>query len=649
MFFLQEGLTDSEIEYVLFTRPNSKAREEGRGYAERTILAAKAKLEMDAIPIEKRVEGFLAEMKKNKTLEPEKPGKPKEKPPNPPKRTYVIVDKGNGNMVKVHRLGVGERIVHGQDEIVTEFLSDNDWKLKDTVFLCGLTIEHFYIINGREFYKVKEYTEVLSRSALLLRLDESAHTQIHGPASNVLNIILRNERPEPEEGGIVYSVQEDKDRNLSICENPILAQEMQADTWEELKPHVSTGATAEELQAFLDMTMEWTDNKALIPFGIGWAAPFAYLLRQKKWFIPQTWNWSPEEDMGKSLSASLVPYNAFGLEPAGKDDVDSDFRRLDLVNSVALYIIIDEGVGFSDKFFVATKKMSESSRGGKRGKKSLGQTLFENYGVLGVTANIPIPATLRPDLKRWIVSNYSDEDPARIRKNEVRVRNAARQLKKVGFQVIRWAVERWPTTDKLLEDMGQWAGEIKACFETSRGHLKIVRAEAWAFVYLGLKAYENACIQTGNPSRAISIEEFTNTCVAKGEADTWGLENSLLNRFTMQAQIALAGEKEFSSNPLVKIGLVPHEGKHITWDGEKWVLGGGTDFLLVSYPAFAKIEGQTKNPEERLVNPMHAIKMISKKYNIPLEWLKSQRGGKQIAFGTQKPRVIAIPLDVTNE
>jgi hypothetical protein len=103
-----------------------------------------------------------------------------------------------------------------------------------------------------------------------------------------------------------------------------------------------------------------------------------------------------------------------------------------------------------------------------------------------------------------------------------------KELRPIGFQLIRWYVEETGTATALLKNVEDWTEAIRN--ERLRwGSTK--RPEAWACTYLGLKVFENGCKRCGVDWVAPSVSDFVKNVVEFVESSTYGLKRSNVERF----------------------------------------------------------------------------------------------------------------------
>ncbi len=541
---------------------------------------------------------------------------------------------------------------------------DGDPYTKDRfVFQAPLEVTEHYFVDGTDYWRVLvdgRALDLLPFQGLTQALRKTGHVIGRMHLDDCVGAVLANESPPVKEAFATYGVFEKEDR-LELCENPIPVKPLQMVAWDRMEPFISYTPSKADLEAYVDLQNFWNPYEILTPLGLGLAAPFAYLLRGHNVMFPHYFAWSPEPDLGKSVSALACSRSLFATESASGSAIAStrnDFRLIANLDSACLPLTVDEGEEIPRSLFPTLKESAERQEVSQRGRQDQTVEHFLSRRVLLITGNNQ-PIRMESVLKRFLIPRF--DSSARVQRADKNRRRELdtlfRHLKPVGFQLIRWAVSRWPTIRDLLDEFRAWENTI----DGTRDWHSSKRPQAWACVYLGLQILEEGCEKLHVDWSAPSITDFLQRVVEPVETATWGMERRPLERFlswfdmwrvrnvqrvaevgegTVYTVDSIRGYGEIFDETTLS---VPTErmGDLVTRSREfrMWRVRSS---LLDEYNRYV-------DPAARIANKAELSRMTADHLGIPYEMVLERDGAKVVRLGGKPHRVGFVPQSLETE
>jgi hypothetical protein len=374
------------------------------------------------------------------------------------------------------------------------------------------------LVDGEVYYRWSvDGREVTAKlDALLDQLHGEVAILSRRNASDVLSIVARGMIQTTEERHATYGIYPDGDK-LVLCEEPLPVEDEQASAWEQVKEHVGRSVMPEEVQAYVEMLKCWHPYEVLPAIGAGLAAPFTPTLRQAHIFMPHIFHHAPEHDLGKSAVALMASWYLYGIGEISGEGIGSQFRLAAHLDSIALPLTVDEADRLKDSVLPIVKDSAERWTPAKRGTKERRMVHYHSRAVLIMTGNA-LPTENAAVLKRILTVRFDSSAERERRKKGAFVKAHLEGLKPIGFAAVKGYLAAHSNRAELLETIERYAHEIEKAREDWQS---AQRPQAWAVVYLGLKALEELCQAVGVEWAAPSIEAFAKQVVEPVERSTW--------------------------------------------------------------------------------------------------------------------------------
>ncbi len=568
---LELEYTDAEIAYVLMKRPNSKGREKGRSYVERTILKAKAELETETV--EETAKGFLAEMKKNEGL-----GRGAEN------RIETAGEMTAGEIIEEIRAGItdeevakkvkdlegaidnipeqvqaalyplratqkyelfvaynedGARIFSKQHEklkdsdgkVVKDEKGKVEWveKVKDLGFVITkpIEIQELWSIDDKRWWRIDGIPHLNRKAGILKFLDEEQNRIRQGKeAKDVLSVILGERSPPCQTGYATSGIYEKEDGTLEAALAPLTPKPSQRRMHDPLDFYTRE-FTKEELQDYIGVQKYFHPYEILPAMGLALTAQFALLFRTAGIHVPHLWHWNAMSDLGKTLIMWIMSRRLFGIpfDVQGSNlNTPNNYKLIYSVDSIGNLITVEEAAFIHLALFQDLKAFSNNRIAGERGLQEGGgaATLYLARAILGMTTNVPPPGE-PTTLKRILVVRFDETQKAKRTAKSAELDRIYERLQPIGCGMINVILEIFK--QRPLQEWINVIFDLKEKISAAYNDWQSVeRPEMWATVYFGLMLWELVCREKGVDWKAPDIETFVKQVVVPIESSTWELK-----------------------------------------------------------------------------------------------------------------------------
>jgi hypothetical protein len=296
--------------------------------------------------------------------------------------------------------------------------------------------------------------------------------------------------------------------------------------WTTVEEKLQTEMTADDLRNYIEVMKYWHPYEFLTVFGLGMIAPFALTLRSQNILIPYAYLWSPESDVGKTLSAKCASVFLWGNEGESGQALMSEFRFASYMDSCCLPVLFDEAELIKPELFPSMKQAAESANANRRGMKNLDTVGFLSRAVPILTGNAQ-SITSAEMLKRMVIARF---DSARRHVGadiQKKVESATSILKPIGYAILREYLTTHNELSGLIKEIKEYESQFRQWPWKSPK-----RPECWAVIYLGLKIFENSCIKHGIEWRVPDIGAFHETIALPVESSTWSSTKNAIEAFS---------------------------------------------------------------------------------------------------------------------
>ncbi len=432
---------------------------------------------------------------------------------------------------------LGDRLAvrHHRDGLYLVHFTANGGESERIVVDGHIEILEHLKVDGDSYWHLKtEEERLLSFRGIKRELTEEGRVLDRRNLDDVLAAMLRA-GPAARESHATFGVYS-KDGSLEICTDPVPVKAEQEKAWEMIGALVDRGVVPEELEAYRSMLDFWHPWEVLPAFGLGIMAPFSLLLRERKILVPHLFNWAPEMDLGKSITAMIASDRLWGLEHISGPGLNSEFRLASQLDAICLPRAVEEAERLKASLWPTLKESAERRLADKRGTPDLGMVDYWSRSVLLLTGN-SLPISTESVLKRFLVNRFDSGSRLERKSQSTEVDTSFNELQPIGFQLLRWAVEKWPTEEALLYVFKGFEDDIRKA-ESKWASPK--RPQVWACVYLGLRIFEEGCRRTGVAWKVPPIEIFVKEIVTRVESATWQMRRSHVERFHSWLEMYMA-------------------------------------------------------------------------------------------------------------
>ncbi len=427
-------------------------------------------------------------------------------------------------------------------------------------------------VDGDLYFKLRQDEEIVAQvGPLVERFSKEGRVLSQRHVKDALSAVLRKVTEGKEEAGhATYGVYSEAGI-LKVCEDPHPLKDEQATAWEQMRGSVAYVPTKADIKSYIDMLPFWHPYEVLPSQGAGFAAPFTPVLKRAEKLVPTVHNWSPETDLGKSLTQGMVSDKAFARENTSGPSLESKYRFVAQIDSSCTAQRVEEADRIDRKLWPHIKESSERWLVDKRGTRELEMLRYHSRSVFLMNGNA-INFEGEGILKRLLIVRFdSSTRLGRMAKAE-EVEEKYNALQPIGFQLVRWAVELYPREEDLLKALAGWEQEIRA---VGSGWRSPKRAQAWAVVYLGLKILEEGCRRAGVGWEAPPIPDFVRDVAIPVEASTWGLRRSHASRFASWLSMWVVEHTRTIKTTFVEEGRASYS-QEDTIQGEGEIFEGGS-------------------------------------------------------------------------
>ncbi len=551
LLFLDKGLTDSEIEFILFTRPNSKAKGRGRGYVAATITAAKTALKQKKEPtIEETAKEFLTEIEKHMTqadwVEPTVQGQDlKEAIANIPGEVQAAIYPLRNSQKYDYFVAVNEdgaRIFSEWLEKKKDFdgkvLKDSEGKVewvkrvKDLgiVIKRPIDIQELWSIDDNLYWRIEDFPHLNTKADILKLLDKDNRIRQGKEVKDVLATVLGERSPPCQTGYPTYGIYEKEDGTLEAALSPLTPKPSQRRIHDPLDFYTRE-FTKEELQDYINIEQYFHPYEILPATGLALAAPFALVLRTHGIHVPHLWHWNPKSDLGKTLIMWIMSRRLFGIpfDVQGSNlNTPNNYKLLLPVDSIGNLLTVEEAAFIHMVLFQDLKAFSNNRIAGERGMREGGgaSTIYLARAILGFTTNVPPPGE-PTTLKRILVVRFDETQRRARRAKSTELDKIYGKLQPIGCGIINLVMKTFK--QRPLQEWLDIIYDFKEKISAAYDHWQSVeRPEMWAVVYFGLTLRELACKEKGVDWKVPDIKTFVEQVVVPIESSTWELKQEHL-------------------------------------------------------------------------------------------------------------------------
>ncbi len=505
-------------------------------------------------------------------------------------------------------------------------------------------------VDGEVYYRwMMDGEEITARvDDLLERLKGEGYIFYRSRAQDVLSAVASGMADRTEDRHATYGVYTHGDK-LELCEDPLPVKDEQIKVWEKVRGNIQFEATPEDLQAYIKMMGYWHSYEAFPTFGLGLAAPFTPVLRTNGIFFPHGFNYAPDHDLGKSMSARVASVNMFGMREESGGSIGTDYRLNAHFDAIALPIVVEEADALKDSVLSAIKDSAESWNLGKRGNTQMTMKRYASRAVLLMTGNA-LPTETGSVLKRILNVRFdsSKRGERRLKANESK--DQLKKLRPIGFWLERNYITNHQSCPDLLRMIEDYAREI----ESKRPDWESPqRPYAWAVVYFGLKIFEEGCKAKGVDWQTPLIEEFVKSVVNPVERSTWDSKRTNVDRFIEWFDMWCV-QNCFRVNLGDGLYNIEVKGEDVVWKEEplkvetkKAGLTVKTESVRGVYVTSALLQEYNKKalPEERISNLKELAMQAASAAGIPIDCV-IEPGTEKVArtmIGNEQMRAAFVP------
>ncbi len=377
-------------------------------------------------------------------------------------------------------------------------------------------------IDGNHVYEIVLQERIIGNVRDILNIMRSEGGVVSSnDLSDCVNALLSDEVLPTERGHSAHGVYCD-DEHLSLCMNPYSITDEQRRIAFEVQKAVKEPLTRESLQVYADVLQHWHDWEIFPVMSFGIMSPFAYVLREKNILFPYLWHSSPENGLGKSLTAKIYSQHLFGVKAQYMGSVASEFRLADAFDAFCGLMTIDEAVKFNWNGMLG-EKIKQSAENPVQDKRGSSDKSTKRYlsRLVGCFTGNSFPVCGKPDLVRFIRIEFDSAQKTirTSRKNSVELTKKIRKLRPIGFRLVEEELKDINyDIDELIRRIETHADEIvkyHGSFTDAR------RATVWGIVYEGLRTWERAFKKNNIAWSAPTIKEFVRHVLTRNEATTF--------------------------------------------------------------------------------------------------------------------------------
>jgi len=340
-------------------------------------------------------------------------------------------------------------------------------------------------------------------------------------ASDAINALLSGLDLPVEKGHATFGVFKTESGELELCLEPQPRSDSQNRVKIQISRKIHTEATVDHLIAWLRLSEFWHMYELYPVMGLAAIAPFALVLRDAGVLVPYLYHVSPESGLGKTELLRLFTRRLFGNEVLSTDAIKSDYRLADTLDSFGGLIAIEEAENLPwERFSPHLQLAAEQPLQDARGTGSLGMRPYWSRAVLGFSGNC-FPTRRKALLVRFIMVEFDRSSLRERRKleNRKRLKNIVKQLKPIGWHLIKAEINTVNTVEKLIERIESHEERIEELYSGNFEDPR--RAMIWAVVYEGLQAWQRFAEQMKVNWQAPDYEEFVNEVVTVIEANAF--------------------------------------------------------------------------------------------------------------------------------
>ncbi|MHB8603712.1 MAG: hypothetical protein ACYDCK_00540 [Thermoplasmatota archaeon] len=477
----------------------------------------------------------------------------------------------------------------------------------------------------------EEIHRLLDRDGLFLK---------PGQAKEVLAHIRHDlvKRGLVESGRETFEAYSDENGALRLPENCYPRPGAHTDEYLAVRSIIDYEPTPDDWRAFAEFDSFFMPKEKMPARAACAAAPFARLLRSRRYVVAHVFHLSTNGGVGKTTVARAYSGSAWNVEMQSGEDLSSDFRFAFFLSGPGTPLVVDEAEKFDwARCGAAIKKATESDGVTVRGTRDLGMVRFPSRRILIFTAN-SLPPLPGPTLARLCVVRYNEERAKVDRATRQRLDAASAKLKPVGPALARAGIKRWPRLDALVAEIEATAVEIENAHGAFRDNR---RARAWAVTLAFLRVWEDA---SGGIVKAPSVVEFVRDVVAPVEIDTFSAQMDRLDLFRawFAAWRANQRHQDREGRPVV-------QGEGETWAEhvyESPTTRKRHEGHLVTNAVLQEFnEGEQRRPGSKIPALAELARLVVETYPIRKDDLTDSAGWVRLhEIGSRRQRAVFVPL-----